>query len=266
MSKSSNPKILTWDVETSLMTTTIFHLQRKYKNFIPYHQILDHWHMLCICWKWNHEKSVKSVSLLDDAERWKQDPTDDYHVVKTIADVIREADILVHHNGDKFDLKMLNTRLIYHKLPPLPNIPTIDTLKKVRQVADFPSNSLDSLGEFLGEGRKVSFNGNKYDLWHECLIQRSETAMKKMVKYCKQDVALNERIYLRLRPYMKTHPNIASVLTENCPKCNSEHTHISKTRITAAGIRKVQRQCNNCGSYFTLRGEAYSNDKPNSVL
>ena len=74
-------------------------------------------------------KSVKSVSLLDDPKRFKKDRTDDYHVVKTIRDTLADADMIIHHNGDRFDIRKINARLIYHGLYPLPKLVALDTLK-----------------------------------------------------------------------------------------------------------------------------------------
>jgi DNA polymerase elongation subunit (family B) len=248
MKNKSNVKIILWDIETSLMKVNMFQMQRKYKSYIPYQNIEEHWHMLCASWKELGVNGVNSVSLIDDVARYKKDRKDDYHVVKTVADAIRDVDIIIAHNGDKFDLKNLNQRLIFHRLPPLPKIITIDTLKQARSIADFPSNSLNDLGHFLGVGKKVKHSG--FDLWLDCL-RGDEKAMEKMDKYCQGDVKLLEKIYLVLRPYMKNHPNVADVETHNCPKCNSGKMIKHKVRILASGLRKRQFQCTDCGTYHT---------------
>lgn len=242
-------KIVVWDIETSLQEAFVFHLQRKYNNYVGYKNIKTHWHMICACWKEVGKRKVHSVSLIDDKARFEKDPHDDFYVVKTIADALRDVDILVAHNGDKFDLKSLNARLVYHNLPPLPKILTVDTLKKARQIGEFPANSLDSLGDYLGLGSKIHTDWN---LWLRC-YKGEKKAVKEMTKYCKQDVSLNEEVYIRLRPYMKTHPNIADVDSRNCPKCNSDKVHKHKIRLMASGRRKQQFHCQDCGSYHTAK-------------
>lgn len=253
------PKIIIWDLETSLMETYIFHMQRKFKGYIPYRNITSNYNLICACWKELGSKKTNSVSLLDDKARFEKDPADDYYVVKTIADVIRDADILIAHNGDQFDVKTLNARLAYHQLPPLPKVLTVDTLKKARQIGQFPSNSLNDLADYFKLGEKIDTD---FDLWVRC-FKGEKKAIKEMTTYCKHDVVLNEKVYLRLRPYMKTHPNIAEPFTMNCTKCGSDHVHKHKVRLTASGIRKQQYQCQDCGTYFTQRKA--ESDKPLSA-
>lgn len=240
-------KIIIWDIETSLEESYTFHLQRKYGRYIPYKNIISHWHFLCVCWKELGSNKTHSVSLLDDPVRFKKNHHDDYHVIKHISDVLRDADVLIAHNGDKFDLKSLNARLAFHNLPPLPKILTIDTLKKAKQIGEFPANSLDSLGDYFGLGKKIKTD---FDLWVNC-YKGDKKALAKMVKYCKEDVRLNERVYQRLLPYMTTHPNLADIGTRNCPRCNSSNIHKHKIRIMASGRRKQQMHCQSCGGYHT---------------
>lgn len=241
----SDLKIVSWDIETSLMQNGSFGL---FNQNINYKHIIKDWVILCACWKELGKKKVHSVSIGDEG-----DFNDDYNVVKTLRDYLEDVDILIAHNGDKFDLKKFNARLIYHKLPPLPKIVTIDTLKQARNCAKFSSNRLDYLGEFLGVGGKMY---NTQGLWIDILLNNSENSLKQMVKYCKRDVVLLEDVYLALRPYMKSHPNIAEGGSLNCPKCNSKYYTKHKTRITAQGIKKQQYQCKGCGSYFTERASS----------
>ncbi len=86
--------------------------------------------------------------------------------------------------------------------------------------------------------------------------------MKKMVKYCKQDVKLLEKVYLKLRPYMKGHPVISDDHAEACPRCNSYHLHKVKVRQTASGLKYQQYQCQGCGGYFQAKKALPVPDKP----
>lgn len=248
--KDGSLRCVLWDIETSLMSFTGHTLWPK---FIPHYAIEQDWTIICACWKVLGQKKVYSVSTLDDPKYGKKpekvDVYDDYHVVKTLREMLEDVDILIGHNGDKFDLKKFNARLIYHKLPPLPNIVTIDTLKQARKIAKFSSNRLDYIGKYFGVDGKLEHSSG---LW-ERSREGDPKAVKDMVKYNKRDVTLLEDVYLHMRPYMKGHPNIASVDTNNCPKCNSANIHKHKVRITASGIHKQQFQCQDCGGYFTAR-------------
>jgi len=72
---------------------------------------------------------------------------------------------------------------------------------------------------------------------------------KKMVDYNKQDVILLEKIYLRLRPWIKSHPNMGIYLDRAvCPKCGSGD--IEFRGFTMTTTKKYHRfQCKNCGGW-----------------
>jgi uncharacterized protein YprB with RNaseH-like and TPR domain/predicted RNA-binding Zn-ribbon protein involved in translation (DUF1610 family) len=178
-------------------------------------------------------------------------PWDDYNVVKKLRDVLSEADVCVHHNGDKFDIKKLNWRIIYHKLPPLSPLSQVDTLKEIKKVSAASSNRLDFLGEQLvGQGKLQTTPG----LWHDAMNGKRK-AIKEMVEYNKIDVVRLEEVYLRLLPYFKTHPHLGVLEGKprhSCPKCGSIDIIKHKVRVTASGNQRQQVQCQDCGSYHTL--------------
>ena len=70
--------------------------------------------------------------------------------------------------GDEFDIKKANARFIYHGLKPTKFYLSIDTKKVAKKYFKFDSNSLSSLGEYLGLGEKVDTGG--YSLWKGCLL------------------------------------------------------------------------------------------------
>lgn len=244
--KNNKPSILVWDIETSLMKTATFGIWNQNINI---NAIIDDWYIICICWKKLGKKKVHSVSLLDDKDRFNKDITDDYHVVKTMRDVLQDVDILVAHNGDAFDLKKFNSRLIFHDLEPLPKILTVDTLKEARKIAKFTSNKLDYLAKLFGANGKLPTNIN---LWLECM-RGDIKAIKYMTKYCKADVSELEMVYLRLRKYMKSHPNMSDIDEIGCPKCGSNNKKKHQLKMNASGIRRRQWQCKDCGSYFSSK-------------
>lgn len=238
------PRVLFWDVETSLNIVTTFSLYPKY---IPYNSILQDWHIICGSWKFLGDKEVDSVSVIDDKERFKMNPSDDYEVVKRLRDVLLEADIIVHHNGDKFDIKKLNTRLIYHRLDPLPNkLVTVDTLKEARRTFAFTSNRLDYLGDYLKVGRKVK---TEPDLWSKVLAG-DRVAHVSMLIYNQADVELLENVYNVMRPYIK-HPNSALFAGKTsicCKDCFSTKIQFRGEQVTRTKLQK-RYQCMSCGKW-----------------
>lgn len=234
-------KILLWDIETWPLETTTWTLFPK--GPLDHKQLKRDFGIICVAWKWLGQSKVHAVAVDP------KDPFNDLEVVKKIHEVIAEADVIVAHNGDDFDHKKLNTRIIYHGLPPLPPIKTIDTLKVARKHFGFSSNRLDYLGKYLGVGRKIPTH---YDLWLE-IMEGNATALKYMVKYNKQDVLLLEDVYLKLRPFMQQHPNrnLTSRHAPVCPVCGSKD-------VTKQGFKhsrtatKQQYQCRaeGCRAWF----------------
>jgi predicted RNA-binding Zn-ribbon protein involved in translation (DUF1610 family) len=239
MQAKKEPRIIIFDTETSPVITTTFSL---YPDSISHNNILQDWFMICACWKAVGDKEVQSVAI--------KSPTKDYQVVKKLRDALSKADVIVAHNAKKFDIKKLNARLIFHKLPPLPEIPVVDTLVEVKKVALFTSHRLDYLGKhLLGHGKLPTSEG----LWLEAL-KGKKVAIAEMVDYCKVDVVRLEEFYLRLKPYIKKHPHLGLISGEgksSCPACGS--TKIQKRGTSISASTKYQRlQCQDCGSWHQV--------------
>ncbi len=237
-------KIILWDIETSHVLAYTWGL---WDQNIPHTSIVQDRGILCGCWKELGKKNVHSVAI--------KKVGDDYEVVKKLRDVLADADIVVHHNGDKFDVKRLNARLIYHGLDPLPPIHTVDTLKEVKKVADFTSNRLDYLAKTLTGSGKIHVAS---DLWFR-VLEGSKKALADMVTYNKEDVRCLEKVYLWLLPYMKSHPHVGALKGKDkftsCPKCGSEEIKKNGTKYTRAGLIRQECQCKKCHSYFHVKKE-----------
>ena len=177
-------KILFWDIETSLSTVATFQLKTEY---IPHTNILTDWYIICGAWKWLGEKEIHSIATNSQTNP-PFDPIslrDDIEVCKKLRSVLLEADVIVHHNGDAFDVKKLNSRLIKHGLQPLPKLTTIDTLKLARKFFYFMSNRLDALGRHFNLGRKEHVYS---ELWMDILTSKtfqeeSKSTVNKMLIY-----------------------------------------------------------------------------------
>lgn len=247
------PKILLLDTETLPMLTATFSL---YPDNIGHDSIIQDWSLICACWKYLDKPTIYSSSILDDPDAFKLDPSNDLIVVHKLREILQDADIVIGHNVKKFDIKKFNARLIYYQMEPLPSgILFLDTLTEIRKVAAFSSNRLDYLGKVLtGEGKLPTEKG----LWLR-VLRGDKQAVKDMVTYCKQDVQKLEDVYLKIRPYIK-HPHVGPLYGEDkqysCPKCGSTDLNGAKIRYSAAGVKKIQKQCNNCHSYSTFTFKA----------
>lgn len=234
-------KRLYFDIETSPNIGLFW--SAGYKQKIDYSNIIKERSIICICYKWEDEKQVHSLS-------WDKNQSDK-KLLQEFIKVANQADELVGHNGDKFDLPWVRTRCLYHRIELFPKYVTIDTLKLSRRQFRFNSNRLDYIASFLGIGKKIKTD---FNLWKDIVLNKCEKSMAKMIDYCKQDVKLLEQVHkeLRLHDTPKTHYGV--VLSNDkrlCPECASNNVIISKTRITAGGTKQIQYKCNDCGKYHS---------------
>ncbi len=242
--KHPEPKTLIFDVETSLDILASYGLREQYHS--P-NNILQDWYFICFGWKWLGGKRIYDYSILDDAKRFKKCFHDDYAVIKRLHELLSDVDIIIGHNMARFDWRKFMARVIYHRLPPIPKPAIIDTLKEARKIAAFTSNRMDYLASHLGVENKLHHAG---DMWLR-VLRGDAKAIQEAVTYCRGDIATTEALYLRLRPYMETHPNFALWRAdgiEACEKCGSEDIQSRGTRITKT--RRYRRyQCQCCGAW-----------------
>jgi hypothetical protein len=235
-------RVLLYDLETSPIIAAVWGL---YDQNIQYDSILQEWFIICASWKWLDEKQIKTASILDNPKLWVEDHTNDYPVVKALYDAISQADVIVAHNNNGFDWKKFMARVVYHKLPPIPSPLMVDTLKEARRFK-FTSNKLDDLSTHLGLDRKIEL---KKGLWLKA-SQGDAKSIKELARYNKGDIPPLEDLYLRLRPYMTSHPNWN--LHSNkpcCPKCGG--TNYQSRGVQRYGVSMFQRyRCNDCGTWF----------------
>jgi DNA polymerase elongation subunit (family B) len=244
----SDLKILVWDIETTPIEYRGFGL---WNQNINYKSITRDWSIICASWKELGKDKIYNTSILKNKKpKNRLEFLDDYQVTLDLRNAVQEADILIAHNGDRFDLKKLNARIMLHGIEPIShNIVTIDTLKEIRKVAAHTSNRLDYLGDIFGTGVKMEHSKN---LWN-MVMEADRDAVQEMSDYCDQDVRALEDFYLRVRPYFKSHPNIAEANTHNCPKCNSSNVKKNGVRMNRNGSRRQEYKCNSCGSHFSQR-------------
>lgn len=236
------PKILLFDLET--MASLGWTWGPKHETSVI--EFENEWFILSCCYKWYGEDDVHSVCLPDFKE-YKYDKENDYFVVKKIWELFNEADILIAHNCDKFDLRKAYARFLYHGFPPPSPSKTIDTLKVARKYFSMNSNKLDDIGKYLGLGRKIVHTG--WDLWKRC-YNGDLMAWNDLIEYNKMDVILLESVYNVFKPYIVNHPNynIYQNTTHSCPSCGGNN--LQKRGMYYNRVTKAQRyQCKDCGAW-----------------
>lgn len=242
-------KRLFFDIETSYCTGWFW--RPAFKTSISYDQILNNSAIICICYKWQGEGKVHHL-------QWNKG--DDKEMINKFVKVLLEADEVIGHNSDKFDLKWIRTRCLVSGYKSLPDFKSIDTLKISRAKFLLPSNRLDAIGKYLGFGGKKDTGG--IQLWHDVIQKNSKIAMAKMISYCKRDVELLEKVYLKLQGYNKAKTHIGVLLGNekcSCPSCGSKHYQSRGTAIAATGLKKRRLQCQDCGHWYSVSDKAYEN-------
>lgn len=227
-----DPKVLLFDVETFANVIEAWGIWEV--NAI---RVVKEWELASFAYKWLGEKDIKVVT--------REGQKTDKQLCVELHKVLSQADVVIAHNGDSFDNKKVRTRMLFHGLEPTAPYKQIDTKKLAKARFAFTSNSLDALGQFLGVGRKEKTGG--YELWKECLAGK-KSAWVKMAKYNKQDVALLERVYLKLLPWSPSINLTYEGRPEACPKCGSE-------KLRSKGVRSGKRTfiCVGCGGYCHMR-------------
>lgn len=232
-------KILFVDIET---TPNIAYVWGRYEQDVI--DIVDDWHLLSFAYKWFGEKGVYAEGSKGEEKL----------LVKELWQLFNEADVIVAHNGDQFDIKKSNALFIKFGLKPPAPYKTIDTKKVAKRYFRFDCNKLDDLGRYLGLGRKVQTGG--FELWKGCM-SGDKNSWRLMLKYNKQDVLLLEKIYLKLRHWMTNHPNLNLLTGEiaSCPICGGHK--LQKRGFTINKTSKAQRfQCQDCGGWSHGKAKA----------
>lgn len=204
--------------------------------------------IICAGWKVYGENKTHCINAWDFS-RWKSNVNDDYSVCREIYNVIKEADAVVTHNGKRFDWKFLQTRLLFHGLGPLPKIHHIDTKETSSRYIYSFNNRLGYLGETFVNDKKLDHEG--WDLWVNVWHKKKES-MDLMTKYCKQDVDLLEKMFVKLKPFITHIPNYNNFLNTTgkmlCPSCGSTRLHNKGYRYTQTKVYK-RYKCRDCKSY-----------------
>lgn len=239
---NTSAKVLILDIETAPIRAYVWGI---WNQNIGLNMIQSDW--FCLTWaaKWLFEDKVYSGKCTPK-EVLKQD---DKRIIKGIWELVNEADIVIAHNGEKFDMPKLNSRFIINDLhPPLP-YQNIDTLKHIRRQFGFTSNKLDYVNKLLNLERKTDTGG--FELWERCMKGEQE-ALDLMESYNINDVRILEETYLHIRAWIKPHPNMGLFILDEtqsrCPSCGSADLIAEgKAYNTTANVYE-QYRCGNCGS------------------
>ena len=228
-------KILLFDIETSPMLVWSWGLFNQNHSI---GQIHTDWKVLCWAAKWLDEESVYYSTL------WEEES--EQVVLEKLWDMLNEADVVVGHNGKRFDVAKINAKFFEYGMDPTSPFKVVDTLQTVRRVFKLSSNKLDYVASLKGYGHKLNTN---FQLWLD-VISGDKKQCKKMLEYNIHDVELLEDVYKELLPWDNKHPIPQGEL--QC-RCGSHNIKKDGTTRLAAGKYQTYK-CRDCGAW--LRGSA----------
>jgi hypothetical protein len=240
-------KLLVLDIETA---PGIRYFWRLFDENGSIEQVIQPSRILCWAAKW------VGVPGIHFRSEWGGGGTKG--MLTQLSGLIWQADAVITQNGDRFDLPRINGALALAKLPPVPPVASIDIYKTIKQLG-FDSNKLGYVGPLLGCGAKVKHEG--FPLWTKVLAG-DPNAQSRMMRYNLRDVQVTERVYQRLRPFIKNHPYCGEggkVL--ECPACGGPKLQRRGFRRTKAFF--IERlHCQSCGTWSDGKRTKATKGKP----
>jgi len=244
----NNRKRLFYDIETSFNTIADFSC--GWNKTIRPNQIIKERQIICISWKWEGETDVHHVD-------WGRKQCDK-KLLKKFVKEMNKADQLIGHNADRFDIKWIKTRCLYHGIETQVNYRTVDTLKLAKSCLYMNSNKLDYIAQYLEVGAKTDTGG--LDLWKDVCLHNDKEALAKMIKYCDNDVVILEKVFNKLNSITKKKTHYGVLMgqgKESCPECTSYNVGLSKKYTTTTGVQRFNMMCRECRTLYTVSGKVY---------
>ena len=238
----NKPRICFYDIETSLAKSYHFNY---WKTNIGVKQMVEPSHMLSHAWCWGEDGEVFS-SILTPKEALTKD---DERIVLEAWSLFDQADIIVAHNGKRFDVNKCNGYFLKYGLPKPSPFKVIDTLEIAKKNFNLPFKSLEYLAKFLDVELKLDAGG--IETWIGC-ERGDQEALDTMVEYNRGDIITLREIHKRLKGWDNNGVNIA-LYNDNhnavCTHCGSDNVSVLSDKFAYTPNRKYQvYRCNGCGA------------------
>ena len=246
VAKAKSPvKTLYFDIETTLAKS--YHWGQWQQNLSVKQQIQES-HMLSHAWAWGDGEVFSSV--LTPEEVLNQD---DERIVYEIWSLLDNCDVVVAHNGKRFDVKKVNGYFLKYGLPKPSSYKVIDTLEIAKKHFNLPFKSLEYLAKFLNVELKQDSGG--IQTWIDC-DRGDPEALATMGFYNRGDVVTLREIHNKLRGWDNNGVNIA-LYNDNhdtlCTHCGGDDISVITDKFAYTPNRKYQLyRCNSCKA--VLRG------------
>lgn len=188
-------KILLLDIETAPNIATVWGL---YDQTISSNQLLETSYILCWAAKWLDREPIMWERSIGRHGRSR------LAMLRTIHRLLSTADAVVHYNGKRFDMGVINKEFLLHGMSQPSHYHQLDLYQVVKAKFRFTSSKLDFICKALKLGGKEKHEG--HELWLKCM-EDNKQAWETMKRYNQHDVYLLEKLFYRLKPWLDTHPN-----------------------------------------------------------
>lgn len=242
-------RVMVYDIETTL---NLFRAWNTGKTYLRHDQMQTETQIMTVAWKWLGSNKVHYL-------KWEDD--NDESLMIDFLEQYNKADVVIGWNNKSFDNKIVNTRALKHRLEVNTYVKSFDVMLQAKKEFRQPSNSMAYYVRFLGLKGKLNHAGIK--MWEDIQFGEeddSEEAMKIMIKYNVQDVALTEEIYYILRPYLTSTFNVGAFRKGSktlCPNCGKDHSKLYKTTTTPVGTIQRVMKCSKCETKFKISNTSY---------
>lgn len=245
-------KVLIYDIETTRMMA---HIWWTGKQYIEHSQLINESKIISIAFKWLNNDKVNILT-------WDNNKKCDKNLIKEFLKYYNEADIIIGVNNDNFDNRFVNARALKHNFEINTFLKSLDLQKEAKRLFRLPSYSMSYLGKYLGlKIQKGSHSG--VSMWQDIQYgskEKSELALKEMIKYNIQDVIVTEELYLKLRKYISNVSHLGVLQNcdkYTCPTCGSNNISLYKTTVTTSGTIQRIMICNDDKIKFKINNSTY---------
>lgn len=234
MGRSKIPKILFWDIETTLLQAWLFHLGDQTVRHTQLVEGRSRYGIICLSYCWNRGP----IHTLD----WGYHLQSSEFILSKFDKLLEEADIVIGKNSDRFDIKHLNAQRMFYDRPGRPSFSkyTDDLEKQLRKYFALPSYSLDYISKELGLGGKDKMEFND---WVNIMVKdakQGEKSYNKMLRYNRKDVKDTRDIWYYCEKHFDTKFNYGKFINAQNDKDQIEKLlckHCGHGNLVKNGIK-----------------------------
>lgn len=168
--------------------------------------------ILCASYESSEEPGkVRTIRQDETNPRWSEGIRgDDKELVKQVCKLVRDHDVIVAHNGSRFDIPMLRTRALRWGLAPLKEVKLVDPCSIAFRKFKLRSNKLGRIADYVGiEDKKTPLD---MSVWADAMLNGSKRAMNLIVEHCEADIRVLKGVLNFVKPFIKVFDDRGSAL------------------------------------------------------